>query len=433
MQTLDRDQQATLAQLDPSPVRTEPAPHPRGRTIAVAWVLRWSMAVLLLGAAGIHFAAMGEHAGVSWTHGVFFGLTAWAQVMLAALLVLGPARRSIQVMIVFNFAVILVWIVSRTVGIAIGTDGTPESIGFADALCAAFEALAIGLGLLVICGGIARKRIRLSAGWAIAGVIAIVVAALSSFGFSPAIADGSGGGHTHGATAAIAAPAAGSAAPAAHVHDHGSTRPTDLNGHPIEGVKAQDIAAESQPDVPLDAATRATLQQQLVVARATAMRYPTVASAVAAGYHVIGGFGPGSGAHYIGGFAGIFGGGFDPSRPLALIYDGTSPTSQMVGLMYYGIGNTAPEGFAGPNDHWHRHSNICTRGAEVLSPPDSDLTQEQCRSLGGFFMPITGWMVHAWVVPGWESPQGVFSHENPNLRCADGTFNTDKIGRCQGS
>ena len=214
------------------------------------------MAVLLLGAAGIHFAAMGEHAGVSWTHGLFFGLTAWAQVMLAALLVLGPARRSIQVMIVFNFAVILVWIVSRTVGIAIGTDGTPESIGFADALCAAFEALAIGLGLLVICGGIARKRIRLSAGWAIAGVIAIVVAALSSFGFSPAIADGSGGGHTHGATPAIAAPAAGSAAPAAHVHDHGSTTPTDLNGHPIEGVKAQDIAAENQPDVPLDAATR---------------------------------------------------------------------------------------------------------------------------------------------------------------------------------
>ena len=33
-------------------------------------------------------------------------------------------------------------------------------------------------------------------------------------------------------------------------------------------------------------------------------------------------------------------------------------------------------------------------------------------------MPITGYMVHAWVVPGWESPQGVFSHENlePPLR-----------------
>jgi hypothetical protein len=42
-------------------------------------------------------------------------------------------------------------------------------------------------------------------------------------------------------------------------------------------------------------------------------------------------------------------------------------------------------------------------------------------------------MVHAWVVPGWESPEGVFSHENGNLRCADGTFNTDKNGMCQGT
>src|SRR2546421_211955 len=55
------------------------------------------------------------------------------------------------------------------------------------------------------------------------------------------------------------------------------------------------------------------------------------------------------------------------------------------------------------------------------------------RSAHGFFMPVTGWMVHAWVVPGWESPRGVFSHENPDLPCADGTFHTDKIGRCQGS
>jgi hypothetical protein len=431
MQTLDREQQVTLEKVDPRPARTDTVPPPPGRTVSVAWVLRWSMALLMLGAAGIHFAAMGEHAGVSWTHGLFFGFTAWAQVMLAALLVLGPARRSIQAVIIFNFAVIVVWLVSRTVGIAIGTDGTPEPFQFADVVCSAFEAAAIGLGLLVICGGVARKRIRLGAGWAIGGFVAVVVAALTSFGFTPAIADGTGGtGHSHGNSAA-AVGASGSAAAAGHVHSHTGT--TDLNGHQITGVKAHDVAAELQPDVPLDAATRATLQQQLVVARETAMRYPTVASAEAAGYRVIGGFGPGSGAHYIGGFAGVFGGSFDASKPHSLIYDGTSPTSQIVGLMYYGMGDTAPEGFAGPNDHWHRHSNVCTKGADVLSPPDSDVTAAQCAALGGFFMKITGWMVHAWVVPGWESPDGVFSHENPNLRCADGTFNTDKIGRCQGT
>src|SRR5438552_2261340 len=123
------------------------------------------------------------------------------------------------------------------------------------------------------------------------------------------------GGHSHAqATPVAARGTAGDGATAAvatsHVHP-GSTSSgaTDLNGHHIEGVKAQDVAAEVQPDAPLDAATRAALQQQLVVARDTAMRYPTVASAAAAGYRVIGGFGPGSGAHYIGGFGG-FGGPF---------------------------------------------------------------------------------------------------------------------------
>ncbi len=137
------------------------------------------------------------------------------------------------------------------------------------------------------------------------------------------------------------------------------------------------------------------------------------------------------GAHYIGGFGGS--GTFDPSRVQALIYDGTSPTSGIVGLMYTGGAATAPEGFAGPNDHWHRHSGVCLKGADVLFPVDADVTAEQCSAAGGRYMATTTWMVHAWVVPSWESPNGVFSHENPNLRCADGTYDTDAVGRCQGT
>jgi hypothetical protein len=210
-----------------------------------------------------------------------------------------------------------------------------------------------------------------------------------------------------------------------------STPVTDLNGHQIVGVKAQDVLAETVPDKPLDRATRALLAEQLVTARTVAMKYPTVADATAAGYHLVGGgFGPGSGAHYIGGYSM----GSDPSHPLSLIYDGIRPTSPVVGLMYYAMGLNPPEGFAGPNDHWHRHSGVCLgNGSDVLFPPDSNVTAVQCANVHGSYMRITGWMVHAWVVPGWESPRGVFSHENPDLTCADGTFHTDKIGRCQGS
>jgi hypothetical protein len=238
---------------------------------------------------------------------------------------------------------------------------------------------------------------------------------------------------------ASAAPTAASSTGQAHEHDAAagggaSTVAVDLNGHEVHGVKAHDVAAESQPDEPLDAPTRALLRDQLTAARAVAMRYPTAADATAAGYHLIAGFGPGSGAHYIG-FGGY--GTFDPSKPPTLIYDGTSPTSQIVGLMYLGGGETAPEGFAGPNDHWHRHSNVCTtfgpKGIDVPFAPDTDVTRAQCKEVGGNFMQTTTWMVHAWVVPGWDSPAGVFSHENPNLRCADGTYHTDKVGKCQGS
>jgi hypothetical protein len=49
------------------------------------------------------------------------------------------------------------------------------------------------------------------------------------------------------------------------------------------------------------------------------------------------------------------------------------------------------------------------------------------------FMRETLWMVHTWIVPGWESPQGVFSHANIDLHCGDGTDHTDKVGFCTGS
>jgi hypothetical protein len=245
-------------------------------------------------------------------------------------------------------------------------------------------------------------------------------------------------GGSNGSGPSVNSPAGNGSSGAAVPEDSsaGSATPTDLNGHHVQGVKARDIAAESEPDLPLDAATRDLLAQQLVIARDTAMRYPTAADAERGGYRLVAGFGPGSGAHYIGGpMTGP--GPFDPTRAQSLIYDGTSPTSRIVGLMYFGFGGTAPEGFAGPNDHWHRHSNVCTKFQngvlDVPFPPDADVTQEQCASVGGRYMAITGWMVHAWVVPGWESPAGVFSHENPNLRCADGTYDTDAVGRCQGT
>ena len=187
------------------------------------------------------------------------------------------------------------------------------------------------------------------------------------------------------------------------------------------------------PDKPLPAATRAVLAAQLVAARTAAGKYATVADAERGGLIQAGKFSPQTGAHFIKLNAL---GSFDPSDPSSYIYDGISPTSKVVGLMYLSLSTAPPEGFAGPNDHWHRHTNTCVIfGAQIKIPfaADSSVTLEQCNAQHGTFMRETAWMVHAWVVPGWESPRGVFSHENTNVRCADGTTKADSLGFCPGT
>lgn len=171
------------------------------------------------------------------------------------------------------------------------------------------------------------------------------------------------------------------------------------------------------PNQPLDAATRSVLAQQLVEARAVAMAHPTVADAVRDGYVMVTPYVPLIGAHYM--KFPLVDASFDVRAPEMLLYDGTEPGSRIVGLSYYVLSPTEPEGFAGPNDHWHRHIGLCLEivdghpvviGAERVTP-------EACRAMGGFKADgSNGWMVHVWVVPGWESPAGVFSAEHPDLR-----------------
>jgi hypothetical protein len=396
--------------------------------------LRWLLAALSLGAGVIHFAVSGEHYDVSWAHGTFFAVVAWLQLSWAVAVVLRPTRSLLTTGVYLNAGILGVWAVSRVWGVPIGPDAwTPESIALSDALSCVCELAIVALALAVLVRpAMAQRRLRPAIAVPVVGIAGLGVAVVSSLAFTPALASShhhevGGGAHSVTTSGHVqGSPASG--------HQHGVTA---LNGQKVEGVKAADVAAESQPDQPLDATTRATLKTQLTEARDFALRFPTVADATGAGYRLAGGFAPGSGAHYItyGGLTGA--GAFDPTKPLALIYDGTNPASQVIGLMYYGMGESAPEGFAGPNDHWHRHSNVCIKndpgGLNVPFPADQDVTAAQCAGVQGNLLKTTGYMVHAWVVPSWESPLGVFSHDNPDVRCADGTYNTDKAGMCAGT
>src|SRR5947209_1067218 len=86
-------------------------------------------------------------------------------------------------------------------------------------------------------------------------------------------------------------------------------------------------------DQTLDPATRERLARQLVAARDVALRYPTVADAERAGYRAVTPYLPLIGAHYIRFL--VIDGTFDIDQPEMLLYDGTKPTSRIVGLSYY--------------------------------------------------------------------------------------------------
>jgi hypothetical protein len=265
----------------------------------------------------------------------------------------------------------------------------------------------------------ARPR-RSKALWVVAGITVVVVATAAV-----AYAVGNSNSTTQTVVRTVNAPPA-----------KAPQRPASCVPGAAPGSCNTDEAKElAIPDKPLPPATRELLAAQLVAARTAALQYPTVADAQRAGFVLAGGFSPLTGAHYMD-FAHAVGP-FDPSHPGSYIYDGTSPTSRIIGLMYLGGDIPPPAGFAGPNDHWHRHANTCViykpTGLVVPFPADSSVTISQCNAVHGVFMRRTIWMVHAWVVPGWESPSGVFSHDNTDVVCADGTKRTTAAGFCKGS
>jgi hypothetical protein len=161
-----------------------------------------------------------------------------------------------------------------------------------------------------------------------------------------------------------------------------------------------------------------------------------VKDAEAAGYRRQGPYSPGLGAHYakVGGRSVSLDKTMTPDALASptLIYDGVEPDSKLAGFMYLIFSTDTqnpPEGFAGPNDHWHFHTNVCIKvnpDGSIDAPlgADTSAPKELCDKYSGVLVANTGYMVHVWPVPGYESEQGLFSNLNSKLTCPDGTYYT---------
>lgn len=390
----------------------------------MAHPLRYLLAALAGAAGVIHLAMVPSHVDEWAAEGVAFAVVGWLQLALAFGLVIRPSRALLGGAIVGNVAAVGAWAVTRTAGSPFGPHaGHAEDASLVDLATVGLEvALVLLAGLALV-----RPEPRWAARRAVlAGAPAVVLLASVALA-SPSARDHAGGSHgAHGD---------GEAAEGMG-HDHaegetatGATLADDRglselrNGHQHETVVQE-----------VDAATQAELDEQLAVTREVAAAYPTVADALAAGYRRIGPYFPGIGAHF-----GKTGpdemnadGVLDDEalrHPFAIIYTGTEPTARVAGFMYLTLADDEPEGFAGPNDVWHVHEQLCLKyqaNGEIDVPfgLDHEATEEQCTAAGARLIGLSPWMVHVWSAPGWDDDPdvGTFGEFHTDLTCVDGTY-----------
>lgn len=395
--------------------------RPRTASIEIGAAVRVLLATLSFTAGAIHLVMTPSHADESILEGVGFLVSGWAQIGLAALLFTRTSRLLLRASVALNVALIGVWAVSRTWGLPFGAHaGHPEQVTAVDLTTVGIE-LALVLSCLVV---LTRPNLVRSFDHSslFVGVLVPlgVVALASSVLLSPSARDHASGAH-------------GDHDAAGGGHSHGDVG-DDLGLSALENGHQH-----GSGEVELDPRTKALLDEELDQTRELIDKYPTIADAEAAGYRRAGPFSPGLGTHYVnyGGYGGENGdalvGAHETMVPV-LIYDGLEPTAPIAGFMYMVLGGESdePEGFTGPNDHWHYHTNTCLvfQDGEIEAPlgaDRADVSQELCDRYGGQLIQNTGYMVHVWTVPGYESERGVFSEVSPALPCPDGTYYTKPI------
>ncbi|HEV8420420.1 MAG TPA: hypothetical protein VGR13_03585 [Actinomycetota bacterium] len=153
------------------------------------------------------------------------------------------------------------------------------------------------------------------------------------------------------------------------------------------------------------------LGRQLAAAKASTAKYRSLERARADGYFQVTQFIPGLGLHMAN--LGIRQDVFDPTRPQLLLYTPRrSGGYRLAGVGYAFIHDSdiPPAGFAGGEDVWHFHTNLCflLNGSVTVTPDGA-----ACRSRGGVFQKETAWLLHAWI---WKTnPRGVFTETNPTV------------------
>jgi hypothetical protein len=173
-------------------------------------VARCGVAAALAGSALVHSTVVSEHFAEWRTAGMFFIALELVEMVLAIAVVLAWTRLVQLAVVVTSVGTVLVWTLSRTVGMPIGPADfrQPEVVGVSDLACCVLELAAAALVL----PWLLRRRAtphsfhteggrRQSRTWLPAAVLVAAALAVTAWGLSPAVArpDTPAGGthHTH--------------------------------------------------------------------------------------------------------------------------------------------------------------------------------------------------------------------------------------------
>jgi len=209
------------------------------------------------------------------------------------------------------------------------------------------------------------------------------------------------------------------AALAAAVSRESPESPADHGGHDGHTASGPASTVASSP------ADQRAFEAEWSAAVAAVPTIDTPAEATEAGYTRAAVQGSGVGVHWVNWE--LIDAPFDPTRPSMLLFDERDGRERLVGFSYW-LRSEAPEGFAGPNDVWHQHTNLCIVNGWI----DRERAATPADCAGHFLAGSDLWMLHAWVVPGYDNPWGPFATLHPGLCPGPGEAVAD-IARCPGT
>ena len=162
--------------------------------------------------------------------------------------------------------------------------------------------------------------------------------------------------------------------------------------------------------VTLSSTDQGKLDAEIKMAQSAIPQLNTIDEAKAAGYVLATAPSPGIGTHWV--HWSQIRRPFAPDKPSMILFDHEQTPPVLVGYSYAVQSPDRPVGFTGESDEWHRHTGLCVTlngwvvGERTPGPDKCD---------GSFIAGGDFWMLHAWVVPGWDNRDGVFAPMNPKL------------------